>query len=1228
MTNTPSVLNWNMRGYYTNINELKVIVNDFIPTFITLQETKLKQNNINFNNYTTYIKNKTCFQDVIASGGVMTLINKNVHSKSLLLDTNLQALAVQITYPTDFILCNIYLDHGHTTDFLKDELNKLIGQLGHSFLLTGDFNAHSTLWGSYKTDRRGKLIQEITEQHTLTILNEGLPTHIASSNGRLSAIDLSICTPNLTHLTEWTVLDDLHSSDHFPIVISFPYTRYHKTQRETFDIKKTDWNKFTQNLDFHNINDTNVNDMTQDFTNRIIQAAAISIPIKKGFKGKKKLPFWNNNIKNKIIERKKTIREYKRTLSTELRHKISKLSEEIRQDMQQAKTESWRQYTSTINHKATSKEIYDKIKTLNGKGKHTEIRKIIDNNGNSTTDQTDIANIIKETFEHIYSDNNLSTELRNIKTTSQAHTHLPSDTTNEPYNDNITLKELEEALSQCKGSSPGHDQVHYEMLQHLNQQGKQTLIKLYNKVIDTEVPITWRHSTIIPIKKPGKDPRHSTSYRPIALTSCLCKLLEKIINRRIIWTLDNKNARNKYQTGFTQGKSTTDNITYIVDEIQKNFVAQKQTTAIFIDLKNAYDRVWTHKVTEHLITLGFKGRILKYIQSFLTDRTFTIQLGNIESDIGHMQNGIPQGSVLSCTLFNIVFDNILNQIQAPTKFCAYADDLVLFLDGKDTNVIQEQLQKTLTDTNKRLNMNGLEISIDKTKTIHFTRQRKTNINLPTLIINNRNIECVENFKFLGVQLDHKLKWRLHVDQIQARTSKNVNLIKMLSHTTYGADRQTLLRIHDSLTTSIHNYAGTVLTNLTKQQENRLKTIHIKSLKFAIGGFHTTPNTSTQVEAGVLPLKHQRKVQLIKYTCKILSNKNHILIESLLDETKDNIYKKVKNPPISFSMRQETNKLNIKKDTKIQQMYNYEIPPWRRKKIKVDLTMTNFDKNNTPHSVMTQTFYEKLDKYKQKRFKTLYTDGSKTNSEYGAALVTETDVYRYKCHDYCTVYTTEVFALSQAIKHAGTNKTLICSDSLSAIKALKNTQNNNPLIKQLQDKLSDNNTDITIMWIPSHIGITGNEQADQQAKLATSETLHDDFHIITHDITKHIKDNIKEQWQQEWDSEINSGNKLGQVKKTVDKWKEINSYDRKEQTVITRLRLGHTKLTHLHLIEKRNPPKCSCSNDLTVKHLFECTNYIDSRQKYNINYETLKYDKTDETDKILEYLKEIDLFDKI
>ena len=1222
MISTPRILNWNIRGFNPNRNELEVLCNQFSPTFITLQETKLK-NDTTFKNYKIFNKTKDCNSTNIASGGVMILADKNIHTELLDLDTTLQTIAIQTSYPTNFVICNLYLDHGLRVTEIHDELNHLIQQLGPNFILTGDFNAHNIIWGSHKTDGRGRTIEDLIDEFSLTVKNEHLPTHLASTNNRLTAIDVTLCTQDLTDEFDWTVLDDLHGSDHFPILLTFSQYSQNLTQREKYNINNADWTIYRQNVNLLNLDRTDIDSFTEDFTKRILSAAKTSMTMSKCFQGKRKLPYWNNDIKTKIIERKKSIREFKRTLDMNIKDKIDRQSLEIRETLQMYKRQSWNEFTSSINSKATSKEIFDKVRTLNGKNKSTVIKTIFDRNGNMEHDQKKITNILKNTLEETYTDNTNNTNRQQ---------NIPQDNNNERYNDEISLLELEQALALCKGSSPGPDDIHYEMIKQLDINTKKILLELYNEIYNKgHVPQTWKHSLIIPINKPGKDPRHSTNYRPISLTSCLSKILERIINRRLQWTLENGQLLNKFQSAFRRKRGTADNIAYLTDEVQKSFIKQKQTIAIFIDIKKAYDSIKTDVIIDSLLKMGFKGKLVKYIQNFLSDRTFNLLLGGIKSDMGRMRKGIPQGSVISCTLFNIVFNEVLNSIDGPIKYCAYADDLVIFSEGKTTKAIEASLQRTMDIINSQMKQKGLEISKDKTKSMLFSTKHKKNIIEPKLTLDGQTLESVKKFTFLGVTFDTKLNWTEHVNNISSKTKQNMNVIRMLSNTTFGSDRTTLLKLHDALIASINGYGAIALNNLTKEQEKKLNTVQIRGLKFAIGAFITSPNKSVEVEAGVTPVRYQRQTQRMKFSCKILTNSNHPLYDSLRDTTKDHKYAQRNKPPITYTMRQELQTLDINKDTLFNTTQLTTFPPWTKTNHKYDISLTKFNKNDTPKELLKSEFNKRLYKYKEDNYEICYTDGSKTDEGYGCAVVEGGDVHRYRCHAYSSVYSTELFAVSRAIQIADRKrktKLLICTDSLSAVLGIKDSQTKNPLVIEIQNQLVRTNMTVTFMWIPSHVGILGNEKADAEAKHATRAILTRHYKIVHTDLNRTIKESIKNKWQSEWNEEINRQNKLGTIKKTTDKWKNINNLNRRDQTVITRLRLGHTKLTHGYLIEKTNIPTCSCVEPLTVKHIFECSLNKQFLDKHKINTNILKSDNKQDLLNTIEYLKELNIYDKI
>ena len=104
----------------------------------------------------------------------------------------------------------------------------------------------------------------------------------------------------------------------------------------------------------------------------------------------------------------------------------------------------------------------------------------------------------------------------------------------------------------------------------------------------------WQKAIVIPIPKPGKDPRDASNYRPIALTSCLCKLMERMVNARLIYCLETKEALTPFQGGFRHHRSTVDNILLLETSVREAFVRKQHLVSVFFDMEKAYDRTWRY----------------------------------------------------------------------------------------------------------------------------------------------------------------------------------------------------------------------------------------------------------------------------------------------------------------------------------------------------------------------------------------------------------------------------------------------------------------------------------------------------------------------------------------------------------------------------------------------------------------------------------------------------------
>ena len=125
----------------------------------------------------------------------------------------------------------------------------------------------------------------------------------------------------------------------------------------------------------------------------------------------------------------------------------------------------------------------------------------------------------------------------------------------------FSLEELQDALRRTHDTSAGPDEIHYQIMWHLHDASLLLLLNMFNKIwISGDFPSDWRKAIIIHIPKPGKHPTNPTSYRPITLTSCICKTMEQIINRRHVCYLESHNLLTNVQCGFRSRRSTVDHL--------------------------------------------------------------------------------------------------------------------------------------------------------------------------------------------------------------------------------------------------------------------------------------------------------------------------------------------------------------------------------------------------------------------------------------------------------------------------------------------------------------------------------------------------------------------------------------------------------------------------------------------------------------------------------------------
>ena len=291
---------------------------------------------------------------------------------------------------------------------------------------------------------------------------------------------------------------------------------------------------------------------------------------------------------------------------------------------------------------------------------------------------------------------------------------------NEIYNKDFNLDELVEAIQLSHDSATGPHEIHYQMLKHLPDTSLETLLNIFNYNWTTgKFPEDWIYATIIPIPKPGEDLAEPNNYRPIALTSCLCKTLERMINKRLTWFLESNNHISRFQSGFRSDRSTTDNLVRVETFIRDAFIKKEHVVAVFFDLEKAYDTTWRYGILKDIHKLGLRGRLPTFIENFLADRTMQVRVCSSLSDYYDQEQGVPQGGVLSRTLFSIKINDIVKCLGNLTDCSLYVDDFCICYRSKRMATIERQLQQNLNKIENWVTSNGFKFSKSKTQCVHF-----------------------------------------------------------------------------------------------------------------------------------------------------------------------------------------------------------------------------------------------------------------------------------------------------------------------------------------------------------------------------------------------------------------------------------------------------------------------------------------------------------------------------
>ncbi len=515
-------------------------------------------------------------------------------------------------------------------------------------LWCGDFNAHNWLWGSKNTDYNGEVIEQFMDDRSLVCLNTGEGTRYNLTENTVSSIDLTLISNGMAELCEWKVnSENTVGSDHFPIICKINVNSNPECfLQKKWMYEKADWNSFSKHCETNK--DIVVEDSVETFcdsiTKLIMEAATLFIPQRIAGQKNKNIPWWKEECSKAIKERNKTFKQLRENMSMSNLVEYKKARAKTRRIIKNAKREGWREFCSTIGKDTPMDKIWNMLRNMSGKGKKSTLIPVLIEEDKVAVIDINKANMLGEVLERAHRiELGEEYELRKREILDKNPDIMKKRNNNNSCMDTeFTLTELKVALQKCANTASGVDRVSYKMIKHLSDSILLMILELYNKIwMEGIIPKIWKKAVVIPIVKPGKNPTNPGSYRPIALTSNLCKLMEKIIVHRLTYDLEKKGKLSKYQCGFRGKRSTMDALIKVSNEVEKAVTMKKIMAVVYFDIEKAYDTVWREGLLIKASRIGIDGKMYNWLSQFLFERIFVVQVGACQSSIYKAENGIP-----------------------------------------------------------------------------------------------------------------------------------------------------------------------------------------------------------------------------------------------------------------------------------------------------------------------------------------------------------------------------------------------------------------------------------------------------------------------------------------------------------------------------------------------------------------------------------------------------------
>ena len=405
---------------------------------------------------------------------------------------------------------------------------------------------------------------------------------------------------------------------------------------------------------------------------------------------------------------------------------------------------------------------------------------------------------------------------------------------------------------------------------------KKILLHIVNASFTEKVfPDVLKHATIKPtVKDRNEDNNNLKNYRPVSNTSFISKLLEKAALTQINSYILNHNLHATFQSGYRKYHSCETTMVKIVNDIVMMCDNGSATILILLDLSAAFDTIDHETLIKRLIhEYGIKGNVIDWINSYLSNRTYSVKIKDVSSVIKALLYGVPQGSLLGPLLF-ILYIKQLEQIAAKygLSIHIYADDTQIYINISNQTVgeVKALIESCLEDIRTWMFANFLKLNTDKTQLILIRPKKNTHEIDIQILYDGIVIEhsITNTVKSLGVILDSNLTM---ANMISDKVRKCYFHLRSINRIKYSLDESMRMKLINNLILSQLDYCNALFANCPAYQINKLQKVENAAVRLIYNSSKRKSAKPYLKRAHFLPVKLRIEFKLCLLVYKIMNN---------------------------------------------------------------------------------------------------------------------------------------------------------------------------------------------------------------------------------------------------------------------------------------------------------------------------------------------------------------------